>query len=151
MKHFLTKDAKDKVLTAWQGLKLEKGKSIQQYINKFWELHPKAIVFKKIDFTERQQKYCAGLTEDIRLYFNDQKPHTIAEVIHCFKVAMKIFLMSKGAPKPSERNDKVHACEQVSKDSKGSGSKKKNEKDKNTYTGKERLSNKDMECYKKEK
>ena len=55
MKQFLTKDAKDKVLTAWWGLKLEKGESIQQYINKFWDLHIKAIVFKKIDFAEQRQ------------------------------------------------------------------------------------------------
>ena len=52
MKQFLTKDAKDKVLTAWQGLKLEKGESIQQYLKKFWGLHLKAIVFKEIEFAE---------------------------------------------------------------------------------------------------
>ncbi|MCO5563733.1 hypothetical protein L7F22_017380 [Adiantum nelumboides] len=28
------------------------------------------------------QQYCAGLTEDIRAYVNDQKPRTIVEVIH---------------------------------------------------------------------
>ncbi|MCO5572638.1 hypothetical protein L7F22_026396 [Adiantum nelumboides] len=122
VKPFLTEDAKDEVLTAWKGLKLEKGESIQQYINKFWDLHLKAIVFKKIDFAEQRQQYCAGLTEDIRAYLNDQKPRTIAEVIHRSKVAMKFFPISKGAPKPFERNEKVHGREQVSKDSKGNGS-----------------------------
>ena len=52
MKQFLTKDAKYKTLTAWQGLKLEKGKSIQQYIKNSWDLHLKAIMFKEIDFAK---------------------------------------------------------------------------------------------------
>ncbi|MCO5551480.1 hypothetical protein L7F22_004984 [Adiantum nelumboides] len=148
MKQFLTEDAKDKVLTAWRGLKFEKGESIQQYINKFWDLHLKAIEFKKIDFAEQRQQYCAGLTEDIRAYVNDQKPRTIAEVIHRSKVAMKIFPISKGAPKPFERNEKVHGREQVSKDSKGNGSKGK--KDKVPYKGPGKLSPEEMERYKKE-
>ena len=49
MKQFLTEDARDEVLTAWRGLKLKRGESIQQYINL------KAIVFKKIDFSEQRQ------------------------------------------------------------------------------------------------
>ncbi|MCO5547351.1 hypothetical protein L7F22_000800 [Adiantum nelumboides] len=148
MKQFFTEDAKDEVLTAWRGLKLEKGESIQQYINKFWDLHLKAIVFKKIDFAEQRQQYCAGLTEDIRAYVNDQKPRTIAEVIHRSKVAMKIFPISKGAPKPFERNEKVHGREQDSKDSKGNVSKGK--KDKVAYKGPGKLSPEEMERYKKE-
>ena len=55
MKQFLTEDERDEVLTAWRGLKLKRGESIQQYINKFWDLHLKAIVFKKIDFAEQRQ------------------------------------------------------------------------------------------------
>ena len=148
MKQFLTEDAKDEVLTAWRGLKLEKGESMQQYINKFWDLYLKAIVFKKIDFAEKCQQYCAGLTEDIRAYVNDQKPRTIAEVIHRSKVAMKIFPIPKGAPKPFERNEKVHGREQVSKDSKGNGSKGK--KDKVPYKGPGKLSPEEMDRYKKE-
>ncbi|MCO5575528.1 hypothetical protein L7F22_029329 [Adiantum nelumboides] len=148
MKQFLTEDAKNKVLTAWRGLKLEKGKSIQQYINKFWDLHLKATVFKKRDFAEQRQQYCAILTEDIRTYVNDQKPRTIAEVIHRSKVAMENFPISKGAPKPFERNEKVHGREQVSKDSKGNGSKGK--KDKVPYKGPRKLSPEEMERYKKE-
>ncbi|MCO5604577.1 hypothetical protein L7F22_058745 [Adiantum nelumboides] len=148
MKQFLTEDAKDKVLTAWRGLKLEKGEFIQQYINKFWDLHLKAIVFKKIDFAKQRQQYCAGLTKDIRAYVNDQKPRTIAEVIHRSKVAMKIFPISKGTPKPFEQNEKVHGREQVSKDSKCNGSKGK--KDKVPYKGSGKLSPEEMERYKKE-
>ncbi|MCO5557823.1 hypothetical protein L7F22_011395 [Adiantum nelumboides] len=124
MKQFLTEDAKDEVLTAWRGLKLEK------------------------DFVEQRQQYCVGLTEDIRAYVNDQKPRTIAEVIHCSKVAMKIFPISKGAPKPFEQNKKVHGREQVSKDSKGNGSKGK--KEKVPYKGPGKLSPEKMERYKKE-
>ena len=45
---------KDDVLTAWQGLKLEKGESMQKYIDKFWDLHLKQIVYKKIDFFEQK-------------------------------------------------------------------------------------------------
>ncbi|MCO5546593.1 hypothetical protein L7F22_000022 [Adiantum nelumboides] len=75
------------------------------------------------------QQYCAGLTEDIRAYVNDQKPRTIAEVIHRSKVAMIFFFpISKRAPKPFERNGKVHGREQVSKDSKGNGNKGKKDK-----------------------
>ncbi|MCO5600400.1 hypothetical protein L7F22_054512 [Adiantum nelumboides] len=73
------------------------------------------------------QQYCAGLTEDIRAYVNDQKPCTIAEVIH---------------------RSKVHGREQVSKDSKGNGSKGK--KDKVPYKGPGKLYLEEMERYKKE-
>ena len=148
MKQFLTEDARDEVLTAWRGLKLERGESIQQYINKFWDLHLKAIVFKKIDFAKQRQQYCAGLAEDIHLYVNDQKPCTIAKVIHRSKVAMKIFPTHKGAPKPNEQSEKVHGREQASKDPKGNGGNVK--KDKKPYLGKGKLSTKVIECYKKE-
>ena len=52
MKQFLANQAKDDVLMAWCGLKLEKGKSMQKYIDKFWDLHLKATVYKKIDFSK---------------------------------------------------------------------------------------------------
>ncbi|MCO5609672.1 hypothetical protein L7F22_063903 [Adiantum nelumboides] len=52
-------------------------------------------------------------------------------------------------PKPFERNEKVHRREQVSKDSKGNGSKGK--KDKVPYKGTGKLSPEEMERYKKEK
>ena len=43
---------------AWWGLKLDKGETIQKYIEKFWDLHLKATVFKKIvteDFKAPEQ------------------------------------------------------------------------------------------------
>ena len=52
MKQFLIDQAKDDVLTAWHGLKLEKGELMQKYTKKFWDLHLKAIVYKKIDFSK---------------------------------------------------------------------------------------------------
>ena len=55
-------------------------------------------------------------------------PHTIAKVIHQYKVAMKIFPTNKGAPKPHKRNKKVHGREQAPKDSKGGGANAKKEK-----------------------
>ena len=52
MKKFLTYQAKDYVLMACRGLKLEKGESMQKYIDKFWDSHLKARVYKNIDFSK---------------------------------------------------------------------------------------------------
>ena len=82
MKHFLTSNVRDDVLTAWRGLKMEKGETIQKYVDKFWDLHLKASVFEDIEFPEQRQQYCAGLPEDVRSYIMDQKPKFISEVIH---------------------------------------------------------------------
>ena len=41
---------KDDVLMAWRGLTYEKSDNIQKYVDKFWDLHLKASVFKDIDF-----------------------------------------------------------------------------------------------------
>ena len=60
MKQFLTKEAKDDVLTQWRGLKLKKGEYMQRYIDKFWDLHFKATIYKKIDFSEQKQQYCVA-------------------------------------------------------------------------------------------
>ena len=77
MKQVLTNQAKDDVLTDWWGLKLKKGESMQKCIDKFWDLHLKATVYKKIDFSEQKQQYCAGLNEDMKTYINGQKTKTI--------------------------------------------------------------------------
>ena len=79
MKQFLTANAKDDVLTSSRGLKLDKGESMQRYVDKFWDLHLKAAVFKTIDYAEQKQQYCAGLPEDMKTYVNAQKPITISE------------------------------------------------------------------------
>ena len=66
MKQFLTNQAKDDVLTAWCGLKLEKGKSMQKYTNEFWDLDLKLVMYKNIDFSKQKQQYCASLNKDMK-------------------------------------------------------------------------------------
>ncbi|MCO5606086.1 hypothetical protein L7F22_060273 [Adiantum nelumboides] len=90
MKQFLSSDAKDKVLTEWRSLKLTPYESIQKYVDKFWDLHLKATVYRKIDFEEQNQQFCAGLLEDMNEYVNCQRPKTISTVIHHTMVAAKI-------------------------------------------------------------
>lgn len=47
-------EAKDDVLMAWHTLKLKKGETMQHCIDKFWDLHLKAIVFEKIKFSKQK-------------------------------------------------------------------------------------------------
>ncbi|MCO5570249.1 hypothetical protein L7F22_023968 [Adiantum nelumboides] len=54
MKQFLASDAKDKVLTKWRSLKPSPYESIHKYVDKFWDLHLKATIYKKIDFEEQK-------------------------------------------------------------------------------------------------
>lgn len=44
--------------------------SIQKYIDKFWELHLKATIYKIIEFAEQKQQFCAGLSEEMSEYIN---------------------------------------------------------------------------------
>ncbi|MCO5587360.1 hypothetical protein L7F22_041309 [Adiantum nelumboides] len=73
MKQFLASDAKDKVLTEWRSLKLSPYESIHKYVDKFWDLRLKATVYKKIDFEEQKQQFCAGLLEDMNEHVNYQR------------------------------------------------------------------------------
>ena len=123
MKKFLTNQTKDNVLVTWRELKLDKGETIQKYIDKFWDLHLKATIFKKIDFSEQKQQFCAGLNEDMKAYVNAQKPKTISEVIHHAMVASNIFLSSKGVPKQVDHQEKTNRKERVSRDAKFLGNK----------------------------
>ena len=54
MKQLLIDQAKDDVLTAWHGIKLEKVESKQKYTAKFWDLCLKATMYKKINFLEQK-------------------------------------------------------------------------------------------------
>ncbi|MCO5568796.1 hypothetical protein L7F22_022496 [Adiantum nelumboides] len=90
MKQFLASDAKDKVLTEWRSLKLSPYESIHKYVDKFLDLHLKATVYKKIDFEEQKQQFCAGLPEDMNEYVNSQRPISISAVIHHTMVATRI-------------------------------------------------------------
>ena len=96
MKQFLIDQEKDDVLTTWHGLKLEKGEIIQKYTYKFWDLHLKATIYKKIDFSKQKQQFCANLNEHMKSYVNVQNPKRISKVIHQDMVAAKIFASSKG-------------------------------------------------------
>ena len=95
MKQILTDQAKDDVLTAWHGLKSEKGELMQKYTDKFWDLHLKATMYKKIDLSKQKQQFCVGLNEDMKTDINAQKPKTISQVIHHAMVATKILLSNK--------------------------------------------------------
>ncbi|MCO5578287.1 hypothetical protein L7F22_032127 [Adiantum nelumboides] len=98
MKQFLSHGASDQVLTAWRSLKLDEGENIQRYLEKFWDLHLKAKVYKRINFSEQKQQFCAGLPEEWREYVNAQRPKTISEVIHHSMIAsnIKFQQMDKG-------------------------------------------------------
>ena len=146
MKQFLTSNVRDDVLTAWRGLKLEKGKTIQKYVDKFWDLHLKAIVFENIEFPEQRQQYCAGLPDDVRSYIMDQKPKSISEVIHHSIVAMKIFSAGKASHFNYDKSKKVSQKEHARKDQKGNGKKK----EKGAYKGSNHLSPEELEKYRKE-
>ena len=155
MNQFLTDQAKDDVLTAWRGLKLDKGETIQKYTDKFWDLHLKATIFKKIDFPEQKQQLCAGLNEDMKAYVNAQKPKTISEVIHHAMVASKIFPSSKGVPKQVDHQEKTNEEDWVMRDARPFGNKDSRpnngkKKDKNGYKCQNPLTPKVMEKYCKE-
>ena len=64
LKQFLQVDAKNEVLTTWQSLKMNKNKPIQKYVEHFWDANLKAMVYKRINFDEQMQQYCARLTNE---------------------------------------------------------------------------------------
>ncbi|MCO5559226.1 hypothetical protein L7F22_012821 [Adiantum nelumboides] len=116
MKQFLKSDAKDKVLTEWRSLKLSPYESIHKYVDKFWDLHLKATVYKKIDFEEQKQQFCAGLPKDMNEYVNSQRPRSISSVIHHTMVAAKINFQqgAKRNLKPMEAKEKQEYKERIS-------------------------------------
>ena len=127
---------------------------MQRYTDKFWDLHLKATVYKKIDFLEQKQQYCAGLNEDMKTYINAQKPKTISEVIHHSLVVAKIFVPNKGFVKPQDNGDKnskdsanKDAKAPSNKDQRATNGKKKEPKE---YKGHNNLSPAEMEKYHKE-
>ena len=132
MKQFLTANAKDDVLTSWRGLKLDKGETMQRYVDKFWDHHLKAVIFKSIDFAEQKQQYCIGLPKDMKTYVNAQKPTTISEVIHHSLVAAKILPSNKVDSKLMEKGKKGSSNDRLFKDQKSNNNKKK---DKGEYRG----------------
>ena len=69
---------------------MNKNKPIQKYVEHFWDVNLKAMVYKRINFDEQKQQYCAGLMDEIREYVQVQRPKTIAALIHHTRVAAKI-------------------------------------------------------------
>ena len=129
-----------------EGTQIGKGRKIQKYIDKFWDLHLKATLFENMEFPEQRQQYCVGLPDDVRSYIMDQKPKYISEVIHRSMVAMKIFSAGKASHFNSDKSKKVSQKEHARKDQKGNGKKK----EKGAYKGSNHLSPEELEKYHKE-
>ncbi|MCO5557095.1 hypothetical protein L7F22_010651 [Adiantum nelumboides] len=153
MKQFLASGAKDKVLTKWRSLKLSPYESIHKYVDKFWDLHLKATVYKKIDFEEQKQQFCAGLPEDMNEYVNSQRPRSIFAVIHHTMVAARINFQqgAKRNLKPMEaKNKQEYKGKNPSQSSSKSNSNNNKAKEKGVFKGKNKLTPKELECYRKE-
>ncbi|MCO5588013.1 hypothetical protein L7F22_041967 [Adiantum nelumboides] len=153
MKQFLASDAKDKVLTQWRSLKLSPYESIHKYVNKFWDLHLKATVYKKIDFEEQKQQFCAGLPEDMNEYVNSQRPRSISVVIHHTMVAARINFQqgAKRNLKPMEAKEKQeYKGKNFSQNSSKGNSNNNKAKVKGVFKGKNRLTPEELERYRKE-
>ena len=146
MMQFLTDEAEDDVLTAWRSLKLEQGETVQKYVDKFWDAHLKATVFKRIEFSEQKQQFCVGLPDDMKAYVNAQKPKTISGIIHHTLVASKIFSSTTKSANQSTQGEKSQSGK-PSFFNKGQSDKKK---DKGAYRGSNCLSPEEMERYRKE-
>ncbi|MCO5569414.1 hypothetical protein L7F22_023126 [Adiantum nelumboides] len=153
MKQFLASDTKDKVLTEWRSLKLSPYESIHKYVDKFWDLHLKATVYKKMDFEEQKQQFCVGLPEDMNEYVISQRPKSILTVIHHTMVAARINFQqgAKRNLKPMEAKDKQEYKGKNLPQSSSKGNSNNNKaKEKEVFKGKNKLTPKEHERYRKE-
>ncbi|MCO5613485.1 hypothetical protein L7F22_067762 [Adiantum nelumboides] len=153
MKQFLASDAKDKVLTEWRSLKLSPYESTHKYVDKFWDLHLKATVYKKIDFEEQKQQFCAGLPKDMNEYVNSQRPRSISAVIHHTMVAARINFQqgAKRNLKPMEAKEKQEYKEKIFSQNSSKGNSNNNKaKEKGVFKGKNKLTPEELERYRKE-
>ncbi|MCO5574838.1 hypothetical protein L7F22_028631 [Adiantum nelumboides] len=153
MKQFLASDAKDKVLTEWRSLKLSPYESIHKYVDRFWDLHLKATVHKRIDFEEQMQQFCAGLPEDMNEYVNSQRPRSISAVIHHTMVAASINFQqgAKRNLKPMEAKEKQeYKGKNFSQNTSKGNSNNNKAKEKGVFKGKNKLTPKELECNRKE-
>ena len=103
MKSFLHSNAKDKVLTAWQSLKMMPNESVHTYIDKFLDLYLKAIIYKCIHLAKKKQQFCAGVPDDMSEYVNSQRPKSNTIMIHQTIVASQINF--QGGKKPPQGKD----------------------------------------------
>ena len=103
MKSFLHGNAKDKVLTAWQTLKMMPHKNIDKYIKKFWDLYLKATIYQSISFAEQKQHFCASLPDKMNEYVHLQRPKSINAVIHHALVASQINFNDDSKPSQGKK------------------------------------------------
>ncbi|MCO5568041.1 hypothetical protein L7F22_021737 [Adiantum nelumboides] len=153
MKQLFASDTKDKVLTKWRSLKLSPYESIHKYVDKFWDLHLKATVYKKIDFEEQKQQFCAGLIEDMNEYVNSQRPKSISAIIYHTMVATRINFQqgAKRNLKPMEAKDKQeYKGKNLSQNSCKGNANNNKAKEKGFFKGKNNLTPKELERYCKE-
>ncbi|MCO5552331.1 hypothetical protein L7F22_005842 [Adiantum nelumboides] len=153
MKQFLASDAKDKVLTKWRNLKLSPYESIHKYVDKFLDLHLKATVYKKIDFEEQKQQFCAGIPKDMNEYVNSQRPRSISMVIHHTMVAARINFQqgAKRNLKPMEAKEKQeYKGKNFSQNSSKGNSNNNKAKEKGVFKGKNKLTPEELKRYRKE-
>ncbi|MCO5605068.1 hypothetical protein L7F22_059246 [Adiantum nelumboides] len=153
MKQFLASNAKDKVLTECRSLKLSPYESIHKYVDKFWDLHLKATVYKKIDFEEQKQQFCAGLLKDMNEYVNSQRPKSISTVINHTMVAARINFQqgAKRNLKPMKAKDKQeYKGKNLSQNFSKVNSNNNKAKEKGVFKGKNNLTPKELERYCKE-
>ncbi|MCO5609714.1 hypothetical protein L7F22_063946 [Adiantum nelumboides] len=153
MKQFLASDVKDKVLTEWRSLKLSPYESIHKYVDKFWDLHLKATVYKKTDFEEQKQQFCARLPEDMNEYVNSQRPRSISAVIHHTMVVARINFqqVAKRNLKPMEAKEKQeYKGKNVSQNSSKGNSNNNKSKEKGVFKCKKKLTPEELEHYRKE-
>ena len=108
----------------------------------------KPLVFKRINFPEQKQQFCAGLPDDMKAYVNAQNPKTISGIIHHTLVASKIF---SSTTKSKKRIDS-HKERSLRKEANLLFTKiqGENKKDKGAYKGTNHLSPEEMERYRKE-
>lgn len=152
MKQFLSGDAEDKVLTEWMSLTMMPYESINKFVDKFWDLHLKATVYRRIDFAEQKQQFCAGLPDEMSEYINSQRPKSIAAVIHHAIVASKInFQQGTRKQRPMEHKEEFKGRGNVMQHPpKGNSNASNKAKEKGVYKGKNKLSNDKLERYRKD-
>ncbi|MCO5581951.1 hypothetical protein L7F22_035840 [Adiantum nelumboides] len=153
MKKFLASNAKDKVLTEWRSLKLSPYESIHKYVDKFWDLHLQATAYKKIDFEEQKQQFCAGLPEDMNEYVNSQRPRSISAIIHHTMVSARINFQqgAKRNLKPLEAKEKhEYKGKNFSQNYSKGNSNNNKDKEKGVFKGKNKLTPEELERYRKE-
>ncbi|MCO5610381.1 hypothetical protein L7F22_064617 [Adiantum nelumboides] len=121
--------------------------------DKFWDLHLKATVYKKIDFEEQKQQFCAGLPEDMNEFVNSERPRSISAVIHHTMVAARINFQqgAKRNLKPMEAKEKQeYKGKNFSQNSSKGNSNNNKAKEKGVFKGKNKLTPKELERYRKE-